>query len=102
MENEPIIEESIWERQHALKLCFISFLMYSVPALAIILGAKSLLIGDGVSTLFLEIVSFCPIAGFVLMANVRQKYPKNIFGKLLLGLYIVSAVVGAIILFNFS
>lgn len=38
----------------------------------------------------------CAIAGLVLMIYVRVKYPKNIFGKVLMWLYIVVAVTALI------
>lgn len=37
------------------------------------------------------------IAGLVLMIYVRVKYPKNIFGKVLMWLYIIMGIIGIIV-----
>jgi len=44
-----------------------------------------------------SIGSLAMIAGLIIMIYVRVKYPKNVFGKVLMWLFIVGAIIAVII-----
>lgn len=96
----------------ATKLCVLSLiLMYGVPAasylISMLLGSFNIFstAGSGyydygstsfssaLSSMIEGVASMSPIAAIVLMIIVRVRFPKSIFGKVLMIVYIVSAVI---------
>jgi hypothetical protein len=99
------------ENDKGNKLCILSLILkYGVLALSA--GIIELLynftniisedIGDFVISTLFVIIGICSLAAFVLMVIVRIKYPKNLFGKILMWIYIVEiilAIIAIVILF---
>lgn len=99
----PVQEESPEDKKKAHNLCWISLiLMYGLSAIRFVLakiGAARLLLSasDSLDT----IAGLTAIAAFIIMIIVRVKYPKNVFGKVLMIIYIVQialAVLGFFLL----
>lgn len=92
--------------KHANTLCAISLICELIPLIlsGIFLSTMNSMTEintPAFSEMFMNVLStlelLLVIAGLILMIYVRVKYPKNIFGKVLMWLYIALAVIGIII-----
>ncbi len=73
-----------FDNSQANLLCTISVILtYGVGIICCIPGLSILA----------EITPFCSLAGLVLMIVARVKYPKNIFAKVLMWLYIATVII---------
>lgn len=89
---QPLTAEE--ENKIANRLSLISLLLrFASP---IVLGVSTIIIepfSDGLSSIFSAFYPLIALAAFVLMVIVRVKYPKNTFGKVLMWLYIATAII---------
>ena len=88
-------------------LCIISLASTFLPTVitAIVMSVVSAITGseyssvaDFVMNILASLVLLGIIAGIALMIYVRVKYPRNTFGKVLMWLYIVIAILSAIVI----
>ena len=85
-------------------MCIISLVcMYVIPIVAVIISGGLSNIADkdeSITSMFASAMSLAisasGLAAWVLMIIVRVKYPKNVFGKVLMWLYIIMLVLGVI------
>ena len=85
-------------------MCIISLVcMYVVPIVTVMVsgGVSSIAEGnESVTSFFASVLSLVMsvsgLAAWVLMIIVRVKYPKNVFGKVLMWIYIISLILGVI------
>ena len=94
---EAILKESPEEKKKANILCLISVILPFCPTIFVMITSVFNIKNDILTTIFGAIVSVCNLAALVLMIVVRVKYPKNLFGKILMWFYIITIVGGLIL-----
>jgi len=88
--NTSNVNNDLDETKKANTLCTISLLL-SFGA-GIPLGIVSVMI-PFLKALISSVAGLCPLAGFVLMIYVRVKYPDNTYGKVVMWVHIVFAII---------
>ena len=82
----------------ANKLCLIGLVCLILPILGIMLETLLPAGGNKVVAAISFIFQLMYVAGLVLMIYIRVKYPSNVFGKVLMWLHIIVAVIFVIML----
>lgn len=94
---EVLLKETPEEKKKANMLCLISVILTVCPTIFVMITSVFNIKNNIITTIFGAITSVNNLAALVLMIVVRVKYPKNVFGKVLMWLYIITIVGGLIL-----